>query len=494
MVNRSITKQISIFLLFIILGFGIYSNTLNVPFIFDDESRILNNPNIRVTTFSDIGKAAFSKYSAQNRPFGNITFALNYYLHQYNLKGYHVVNIIIHVLTGIFFYLFIKTTLSVSTPQSVNPSTPESLDPSFIAFGAALAWLVHPVQTQSVTYIIQRMNSMAAMFFVLSFFLFLKGRLSSENKKRWAWFAGSAVTWLLSLGCKQISATLPFFIFLYEWYFFQDLSKDWLRRHLKYLFGVALLFGFISFLYLGLDPLEKILSLDAYARHKFTFTERVLTQFRVVVYYLSLLFYPHPSRLNLDYDFPLSHSLVDPITTLFSLGIIVMLLGSAFYLAKKERLISFCILWFLGNLVIESTVIPLDIIYEHRVYLPSMLVFLLAAMLAGRYIRPKWLVSTALCTVVIICSVWTYERNAVWNNGIAFWQDCVEKSRNKARPHINLGNELENRGEKTDAFRHYSKAVQLDPENPKGHYNLGKNLATLGKRQEAVYHYSEAVR
>ena len=233
--NFSAAKSVTIVLLFTLLGAGIYSNTLKVPFIFDDV-HIYENPHIRITTLSDIGKAGFNSSSFKTsslRPVAYISFALNYYFHQYNLVGYHVVNIIIHILTGIFLYFFIKTTLIISIPQSANRSNSESLDPSFIAFGAALVWLVHPVHTQSVTYIIQRMNSMAAMLYILSFFLYIKGRLAKNGNKSWLWFAGSAVAWLLSLCCKQISATLPFFIFLYEWYFFQDLSRDWFNRHLK---------------------------------------------------------------------------------------------------------------------------------------------------------------------------------------------------------------------------------------------------------------------
>jgi hypothetical protein len=141
----------------------------------------------------------------------------------------------------------------------------------------------------------------------------------------------------------------------------------------------------VALMYLGTHPVEKILS--GYKARDFTPAQRVLTQFRVVIFYITLLIFPHPSRLNLDHDFPISNSLIDPVTTILSIGVIVGLMGLAIYKGKKERLLSFCILWFLANLVIESSVIGLEIIFEHRMYLPFMLLSLMAVTLAYRYIK-----------------------------------------------------------------------------------------------------------
>ena len=167
---------------------------------------------------------------------------------------------------------------------------------------------------------------------------------------------------LLAVGSKENAVTLPFFILLYEWYFFQNLANDWLKRRLSVIIGVLVFSALLSFLFLGPNPLETIMA--GCEDRTFTLTERFLTQFRVVIHYISLLVYPHPSRLNLEHDFALSYSLFYPITTLFSIGAIIALLGLAIYLAKKKRLISFCILWFLGNLIIESSIIGLEIIFE----------------------------------------------------------------------------------------------------------------------------------
>jgi len=488
--NRSAIQRISILLLFSIVAALIYSNTLEVPFYFDDVHGIVDNPSIRITELSlqEIGNVAFGKAFSKKRPVGNITFALNYYFHQYRLQGYHIVNISIHLLTAAFLYFFIKTTLTLPTLISKYDH------PDLIAFFATLVWLVHPIHTQSVTYIVQRLNSMAAMFFVLSLLLYVKGRLVPESAKRWFLYGASFLAGLLALGSKESAAMLPFFIFLYEWYFFQDLDRDWLKRHLKYVCGVVFLFGLIALIYMGTNPFEKLKSLNDYAHNEFTLTERVLTQPRVVIYYLSLIFFPHPSRLNLDYDFPLSHSLIDPVTTLFSLCIIFGLIGLAVYTAKKERLLSFCILWFFGNLVIESSVIPLAIIFEHRTYLPSMLVCLLAVLLGYRLLKIKWPGVALVFVVAAVFSFWTYQRNSVWQDPVVFWSDCVEKSPQKARPRNNLGLALADQNRIAEAIIHYFEALRINPSFAEAHDNLGNALAEEGRLDEAINHYTEALR
>jgi tetratricopeptide (TPR) repeat protein len=470
-----------------ILVFLIYSNTMGCPFIFDDVPNILDNPHIRLTSLTVEGmtKAGIESPSS-NRPVANISFALNYFFHGYNIRGYHIVNILIHITTGIFLYVFAKTTLSIPSVRSmVGP-------PGWIPFFTVCIWLVHPIQTQSVTYIVQRMNSMAAMFYVMSFMLYAKARLAEEKRKRWALFAGCSLAGILALGSKEIAATLPFFIFLYEWYFFQELSWTWLRRHALRFAGLLAILAIMAIILLETDASQRKWSL--YDIQKFTLPQRILTEFQVVIYYISLLIFPNHSRLNLDYDFPLSHSLFDPVTTFLSIVAIAGLLGLACYMTKKERLFSFCILWFLGNLVIESSVIPLALIYEHRTYLPSMLVGLMAVTLAYRYIRPKWLTVAVLCGMVMVYSVWTYQRNTVWSDDLIFWKDCVEKSPKKARPHNNLGNALKRQGRINEAVHHFSESLRLDPDYAKAHNNLGNALKSQGKLKEAMSHYLEALR
>jgi tetratricopeptide (TPR) repeat protein len=463
----------------------VYSNTFHSPFTFDDVEHIENNRRIRLSelTLEGIGEAV-----CQRRPVAKLSFALNYYFHQYDVFGYHVVNILIHVTTGILLYLLVRTTLGIPWVGSMYPCS------RWIPFFGAFIWLVHPLQTQSVTYVVQRMSSMAGMFYVASLFLYARARLSDERRKKIMLLAGSAHCGVLALGSKQMTAILPFFVFLYEWYFFQRLNKDWLKRNLKYVGGVVALFCLFTLIFLGVNPLERLQSIGDYSRNEFTFGERVWTQPRVLLYYLSLLSFPHPSRLNLDYDFALSHSLIDPVTTFFSLGALIGILGLAFGLAKKEPLVSFGILWFFGNLVIESSVIPVAIIFEHRTYLPSMLVVVTVVMLAFRHIRVGWMTMVLLCSVAGLFSFWTYERNMVWGDEVTLWRDCVRKSPQKARPHNNLGYALREEGRLDEAIRHYHEALRIKPDYGEAHVNLGAALALQGKVHEAMGHYAEALR
>jgi tetratricopeptide (TPR) repeat protein len=488
--NPYVLLVLGVFLVFSVTGFLLYSNTFNSPFVFDDIAKIKENPDIRLThiNLKKIFDAGFGKSSPQSRPLGNLTFALNYFFHQYNVTGYHVVNVSIHILSAFFLYLFLKTTLKLSTVQT------RYKQPHIIAFFAALIWLVHPVATQSVTYIVQRLNSLAALFFVLAFYLYLKGRLADQSAKKWSWIGAAALSWVLALGCKQNAATLPFFIFVYEWYFFQDLSKEWLTRRLKYLLGITAFFILLFLIYTGFNPWEKIQSFHDYGLFEFTIGERILTQFRVVVYYLSLIFFPHSARLNLDYDFPLSYSLINPPTTLLALVVILGLVGIAFYLSKKHRLISFCIIWFFGNLVIESSILPLAIIFEHRIYLPSMLVILLVVMLAFDYIKPRWLTIAMLCIAITICSYWTYERNKIWQSKLTIWGDSVQKSPNKARPHINMGKSLSDLERTDEAIKHFNISLRIEPHNPEAHHNLAVALAKQGKMKGAIDHFLKALK
>ncbi len=471
----------------VVLVFVIYSSGLNGPFIFDDMSHIEYNPHIRLKHLTLDGlKQAALESPASFRPVANVSFAINYWAHGPNTFGFHLLNVLIHVTAGIFLYFFIRITLNTPALRSKYENQ------KWLAFITAFIWLVHPLQTQSVTYLVQRMNSMAAMFYVMALFFYARGRLSELPKSRWLWWGGCAASGLLSFGTKQIAATLPFFVFLYEWYFFQDLSRTWLKRRILPLAGVLILCGALALWYLGLDPLETILS--SYDERDFTLLQRMLTEFRVVIFYISLLVFPHPSRLNLDRDFALSHSLIDPLTTLLCMITIAGLLFLGWCLAKKQRLVSFVILWFLGNLIIESSVIGLEIIFDHRTYLPSMLACLLAVVLLYPRLRPKWLGIGALAAVVAVFSFWTYQRNSVFRDQISIWGDCVAKSPDKPRPHNNLGIFLKKKGRIDEAIAHFQKALELKPDYASPHINLGAAYARQRKHEKALAHFSEALR
>jgi len=464
------------------LVFLIYANTLTGPFIFDDKPNILQNQYIRIDRLSpgSLARAALES-PARHRPVANISFALNYYFHRYNAVGFHFVNILIHIINGVLLYLFAKITL-------LTPALKADYDrfkSGWIPLFTALVWTLHPLQTQAVSYIVQRMTSLATLFYLLCLWLYAKYRLS-ESTKHASWLlAGCVASGVMAVGSKEIAATLPL------WYFFQGARPVWLKKKIPIIAGAFVLFVILSLLFLGMQPLDRITA--DYAHHHITLSQRVLTEFRVVIFYLSLLIWPQPSRLNLDHDFIISNSLMDPASTLLSLVLIAGSLGAAIFLARKRPLISFCILWFFGNLVIESSVIGLEIIFEHRAYLPSAMLIFMLVNLAVKYIKPRQICVAVLCIVVAVGSFWTYQRNKVWGDAISLWQDCASKSPGKARPYNNLGVVLARAGQTDAAIENYHKALKINPDYANAHYNLGSALARRGDLKSGIEHLSRAV-
>lgn len=352
-----------VLLLITAISFLIYSKILNAPFLYDDVV-FRDNPMVHISRPGQLLDILFD-WEVWRRV-GFITFALNFYSGGLNPFGYHVFNIIIHSLTAFVLFLVVLKTLTLpALSDKWKAQAPQ------IALSGSLIWLVHPVQIMAVSYTVQRFASLAALFFLLSMLFYIHGRMSL-SWKRFLMYGLSFLSGLAALGSKQNAAILPFVILLYEFFFFMNLS---FKEN-----GRKLLFGVIAIAVLGVvfvmaftEPgfITNAIS-DTTITKGWTPYERLITQLRVVVLYISLLIYPHPSRLNVDYDFPLSHGLFSPPSTILSLIILTGLLAFSIYRARKNPLFSFAILWFFANLTIESMVYGLDLVYEHRLYLPSM--------------------------------------------------------------------------------------------------------------------------
>ena len=479
--------------LLIIVAAGAYSNTLNNSFHLDDQTVIWDNSSVfmREITFENLYSAAFDN-KHPTRPVPYVTFALNYYFHNLNLPGYHVTNIFIHIATGIFLYFLLKATLSL-------PSLRDKFDrqgPVIISLVTASIWLLHPLQTQSVTYIVQRMNSMCAMFYILAMLLYVKGRLATGTKNKWFLYGGCLLSFILALGSKEIAATLPVFIFLYEWYFLQDLSStsSSSSRYQWFMLALALLtFAGLVFFFLGINPI-KSLFINEISGREFTRWERLLTETRVVLMYISLIFFPNLSRLNLEYDFPISQSLTTPPVTMLAIVILAGMVLVAVLIAKKQRLYSFCIIWFLGNLVIESSFIPLELVFEHRTYLPSTFFLLLVLVPLYKFFLKNRKVFYITCAVILVTlPILTYERNKVWKDTRTLYLDCLKKSPNKYRVHYNLAHEYERLFEMDKAIKHYGRAIELKPNNTssiRARKRIAKIWAQKGRYQEAIIEIS----
>ncbi len=308
-----------------------YSNTFHVPFHFDDPPNITQNPNvqIKVFTWDSMERLIKNTYKESIRVFSYFTLALNYYFGGSNVFGYHLVNFLVHVASGIFLYWFLLLTFNLPSLTEKYGSISYK-----VALFTSLIFISHPIQTQSVTYIVQRMASMAGMFYLLSLVLYVKGRLSA-GRPRVFYFGGMVLSYLLGVFSKENAAILPLFVALYEFYFFQKLDLSPKGKNILFtLIGILLVLGAFGFILWGKRYINVII--EGYQYRTFTMFERVLTQSRVVLYYLTLLVFPHPSRLNLDYDFPISKTIFDPPTTLISILIIAGLIGYSIWTAKKR--------------------------------------------------------------------------------------------------------------------------------------------------------------
>ncbi len=485
----------------------LYQSALDYPFIFDDSQNIVENPNIRVTALD--AQSLASVLRAQHptpRPVAYLSFAVNYRFSGYAPRWYRVINIGIHVVNGVLVYIFCLLILirvhgrrpsqsnrwDRTTDDAVH-RLPSKVHPYFLAAAVSIIWTVHPLQTQSVTYIVQRMNSLAALFFLSAVCLYLAGRLAGRRMLSWSCFGGVVIAWGLALGSKQIAITLPAVLLLIEWFFFQDLDRAWLLRSVKYWLIPLAVAGLVAVIYLKMKPIANILA--AYELREFTMWERVLTQFRVIILYFTLLIYPHPGRLNLDHHVLASKSVVEPISTLTSIIIIAGLLYLSIVIARRHRLASFCILWFFINLALESSIIGLEMVHEHRMYLPSV-GCVLGLLYLGHFLTPRRLaVRIPLAAAVIaLLALATFQRNRVWQSSEILWRDCVAKSPDKARPHYNLGLLMSKTNRLDEARRLQERALELDPDYADAHNNLGYILVEQNAYARAIPHFGEALR
>jgi tetratricopeptide (TPR) repeat protein len=210
-------------------------------------------------------------------------------------------------------------------------------------------------------------------------------------------------------------------------------------------------------------------------------------------FYVGLIMYPHPTRLSLLHDFDISHTLIDPPTTLLcGVAIAATLLGAVWF-AKKEPLLAFSVLWFFGNLAIESSVVSLEIIFEHRTYLPSMLVCLFVVALLYRHAPKPALVTSLLIIVSVVFSSWTYQRNELWKDELAFWKDCTQKAHHDVRAHHSLGNAYLKKNRFDDSIKAYEKALTIAPDYLESLIGLGHALREKGDLIQAVSVHKQAI-
>ena len=290
----------------------------------DDTPNIVNNPAFHIPDLAPqtLWKTFFANpVNAQRlyRPLPCLSFAINWLVGGSNTFGYHLVNLAFHLFTALALYFLFVRLLLVLNYQKPDQEIPDIRSTALL--GAAL-WAINPIQTQAVTYIVQRMAVMAAFFYVLSILYFVKVRIAHTSRLQWKYGVCCIFFFLCAVGSKENAIMLPFSLILVEWIFFQKGKVNFIRHPVIWstvciLFAVTLILAFV---------LENRLSFEFihnwYDHRPFTLMERLLSEPRIVLGYLSQIFYPLPERFSIAHDVTVSTSLLHPWTTLLAIGII----------------------------------------------------------------------------------------------------------------------------------------------------------------------------
>jgi tetratricopeptide (TPR) repeat protein len=476
-------------LIILLLGLVTYSNTFNVPFHFDDATNISGNSSIRdFDAFEDALKKGGDLF--WGRDVGYFSFALNYRLHGLEPFGYHALNISIHLINALLVYWLVCLTFRTPVMEGQNNRASEGKSGPTAALLSALVFVAHPVQTQAVTYIVQRFASLATLFYLLALVLYIRSRLSSTTAARYGLYAASFLCSIIAMRTKEIAFTLPVVILLYEFMFFEG---DKRKRY------IALVPLFLTMLSIPLSHLQSGAgNMDLLARLSDKSAETVtisrhdylVTQFRVIVTYLRLLFFPLDQ--NLDYDYPVYTSFfAQPV--LFSMALLLALFALGVYAFQLSRpggredrrilrLAAFGIFYFFITLSVESSILPIrDVIFEHRLYLPSagLIIGTVVCMMiitdrCSRFLPYAGKIAGAMALLVILLfAAGAYARNIVWQNETTLWEDVARKSPMKYRGHINLGDQYRKQGRFDDALREFRTALSIKPDLGEVHNNLG---------------------
>lgn len=482
-----------------------YSASLKGDFQLDDFGQIVNNSRMKDLSLS-LKVDSLQNFILSGRPVTAFTFALNYSKGRLDPFGYHLVNLAIHLVVVILLYFFTYKVLRFSSYKN----------PHYLALIIAGIFGLHPLQSQAVSYIVQRGESLASMFYLLSLLLFITAVDRGLSVKGFVLYFFGFVAFIAGIGSKEIAATLPLAYILFDYYFLAKRGDPencagnragyWLNRlavPLPFLICGVVFFMKKMRAFVGGNNV-------GFNLEGMEWTSYLLTEFKVLVTYLRLIMLP--VNQNLDYDYPLSRGFFEP-QTLFSFLLLFFLLLIAGYLLLRDRksvleeagvaapgpVVSFGICWFFLLLAPTSTFIPIiDVIFEHRTYLASWGIIAALVVAADATIRKanldrstwKLVVLSIIVLVMTFMAFLLHKRAGVWKDKLSLWSDTVKKSPYKARPHVNLAHALRIKGKYDGAVREYLLALRL----PKGRTvssveilkNLGVTRFKLGQLPEAI--------
>lgn len=438
----------------------IYLGALRGDFHYDDSITILENPHL------EHWQTFVGHLDHMVRPVLYATFLFDRSLYEADPVGYHLLNLLLHLGSGLLIYRILSRAVTEEA--------------SSLPFWSALAFLIHPIATEAVTYISGRTSGLMAFFYLLALFLYIKASEHQETVRlHFLYLSGAVISFLLSIGSKETAVTLPIILLLWDVVVRRlrgsSLRTAVLSRHSPF-WGVLLLAAVWALSHPRYTAL---------AEFSFTirpFRDNLLSELHATAYALLLLF--QPWNQNFDHDLPEFHSLFQrplPLDLLLIFGVAI----AAVVAARKYPLLAFGVGWFFIQLLPTSLIPRNDLLSERNLYLPSVGLMLALVVLSSRFMqwlttilpRPRLVqfVSTGLAaTLVLVLCIFTYQRNQLYQDRLLLWSDAVLKSPDKARPHNNVGYAYTLHGDWDRAIEEFRTAVRLDPDYILAQQNLRK--------------------
>ena len=468
----------------------VFANGLNTPYMFDDVYWIRDNPAIRTLW----------PPSSARRPLGYYSLQLDYAVHGNGVFGYHLVNIAIHAAAAVVLFLLIGKSLQCSArvfdPAETLDRRSPGINSTWLAFAAALLWAIHPLQTSSVTYLIQRFESLMGLGFLLCLYGVLRGATAAGKSSKWSWYVLAWLAYCGSIASKEIAAACPLVVLLYDRAF---LAGSW-RGAVKQRWPLYLAFlpplGWLAATMRGTLSSEDG-SNAGFGYQGVTPWEYLRSQGGVILHYLRLSFWP--DSLCLDYGWPVATS---PLAIYLPGAIVLALLFLSLWAMWKLPKLGFLGLSFFLILAPTSSIMPIaDLAFEHRMYLPLAAVVILAVLAVDRLLarqladagaRRKWFLAVTGCCAAAL-AVRTIVRNQDYRNPYTMWAKVARQSPHNARAHTNLAFLLDAAGKNAEAIVHLEAAMRATPKYPRAYSFRGDMLAKQGETDAAIRLYHEAL-
>lgn len=457
-----------------------YWNSFHVPFLLDDEVTIAGNPSIRSLRNLGTVLAPPAAIFSSGRPLLNLSFALNYAGGGTAVEGYHAVNLLLHILCGLTLFGLVRRTLLLPSVR-LGAGTPATM----LAATIALLWTVHPLQTEAVTYISQRAESMMALFYLLTLYGFIRAA-TGVNPRVWA--AVSIGASFLGMAAKEVMVTAPLLVLLYDRAFLSSTFADALRRRQAFYLGFVGAWVLLVFLIVNSHLQGRGVGLG----YGVSWWNYLLTEAGAVVRYASLALWPRPLVFDYGAEFFVSSFAAAAPWVLLVIAAMV----AAGFAWRQSRPIGFVAAAFFLILAPTSSIVPVALqpVAESRMFLPLAAIITLVV-LAGYRVAGRIAFLVFGLAAVVLAAV-TVRRNVDYRSAIAIWEDTVAKRPDSSRAQNNLGLALSKvPSRQGDAISHYETALKLKPEFAEAHNNLGMALAALpGRLNEAIAHYETALR